>query len=62
MKYYAGYYTKDNLPENPTRTWVLETKERTKSDGTKVYQAVLSDTYKVSGDAFIRKMEFQHFH
>lgn len=55
VKYYDGYYTKDNLPEKPTRTWVLETKERTKSDGTKVYQAVLSDTYKVSGDAFYTK-------
>lgn len=52
VKYYAGYYTKDNLPEDATKTWVLETKKRTKSDGTIVYQAGLAETYKVSGDDF----------
>ncbi|MBQ8662411.1 MAG: hypothetical protein IJ471_00980, partial [Eubacterium sp.] len=25
-KYYDGYYTKDNLPSEPTRTWVTQTK------------------------------------
>ena len=28
VKYYDGYYTKDNLPENATRTWVLKTVKR----------------------------------
>lgn len=35
-------------------TWVIETKERTKSNGSKVYQAGLSDTYKVGGDNFYK--------
>lgn len=52
VKYYAGYYTKDNLPENATKTWVLETKKRTRSDGTIVYQTGLTEAYKVSGDDF----------
>ena len=28
VKYYNGYYTKDNLPENATRTWVVKTINR----------------------------------
>ena len=28
VKYYDGYYTKDNLPEKATRTWVLKTVKR----------------------------------
>lgn len=52
VKYYAGYYTKDNLPEDATKTWVLETKKRTRSDGTIVYQTGLTEAYKVSGDDF----------
>ena len=27
VKYYDGYYTKDNLPSKATRTWVLKTKK-----------------------------------
>ena len=51
-KYYDGYYTKDNLPEDATKTWVLETKKRTRSDGTIVCQTGLTEAYKVSGDDF----------
>ena len=28
VKYYDGYYTKDNLPEKATRTWEIQTKKR----------------------------------
>lgn len=50
--YYDGYYTKDNLPSSPTRTWVTQTKAEKGSDGKTHYVTALSDAYKVSGDAF----------
>lgn len=52
VKYYAEYYTKDTLPKEATRTWVLETKEVTATDGTVSYAAILDTAYKVSGDEF----------
>lgn len=52
IKYYDGYYTKDNLPKNATRTWVVATKEVTYSPGKKGYVARLSNSNKVSGDDF----------
>ena len=36
-KYYAGFYTKDNLPTEATRTWVTKTIAETDSDGTTHY-------------------------
>lgn len=54
IKYYDGFYDRNSLPAKATRTWVIETKERTKSNGSKVYQAGLSDTYKVGGDNFYK--------
>lgn len=42
VNYYNGYYTKDNLPEKPTRSWVIKTDE----DG----YASLSKDYITSGD------------
>ena len=33
-KYYAGFYNKDNLPAEATRTWVTKTIAETDSDGT----------------------------
>lgn len=54
IKYYDGFYNRNSLPARATRTWVIETKERTKSNGSKVYQAGLSDTYKVGGDNFYK--------
>lgn len=50
VKYYDGYYTKDNLPEKATRTWVIQTKKREIAG--KTYNANLNDFYKVSGDDF----------
>ena len=47
VKYYDGYYTKDNLPSKATRTWVLQTKSRNGK-----YTAGLNDYYKVKGDNF----------
>lgn len=51
-KYYAGFYTKDNLPAEATRTWVTKTIAETDSDGTTHYITKLADVYKVSGDSF----------
>ena len=51
-KYYAGFYNKDNLPAEATRTWVTKTIAETDSDGTIHYVTKLADTYKVSGDSF----------
>ena len=51
-KYYAGYYNKDNLPAEPTRTWTTKTIAEKDSDGTIHYVTRLADAYKVSGDSF----------
>lgn len=51
VKYYDGYYTKDNLPEKATRTWVIQTKKR-EIAGKTYYITNLYDFYKVSGDDF----------
>ena len=50
-KYYAGFYNKDNLPAEATRTWVTKTIAETDSDGTTHYITKLADAYKVSGDS-----------
>lgn len=49
VNYYAGIYTKENLPQVPTRTWVVKTNE----DG----HAALIDALKVSGDDYYRSSE-----
>ncbi|HHY0048082.1 TPA: SrtB-anchored collagen-binding adhesin [Clostridioides difficile] len=51
-KYYAGYYNKNNLPAEPTRTWTTKTIAEKDSDGTIHYVTRLADAYKVSGDSF----------
>ena len=51
-KYYTGFYNKDNLPAEATRTWVTKTIAETDSDGTIHYVTKLADAYKVSGDSF----------
>lgn len=48
VKYYDGFYTKDNLPSNATRTWVLQTKKAS----TGQYITSLSNYWKISGDEF----------
>lgn len=50
--YYDGYYTKDNLPSEPTRTWTTQTKAEKSSDGTTHYVTRLDDSHKVSGADF----------
>lgn len=55
--YYDGLYTKDNLPEKVTRTWVTKTVAEKSSDGSIHYVTKLSDAYKVSGDAFYTQNE-----
>ena len=51
VNYYDGYYNNSNLPANPTRSWIIQTKEITTKGGNKVYRAVLSNDYFVAGDA-----------
>ena len=51
-KFYVGHYTADNLPSEPTKTWVTKTIAEKDSDGTIHYVSRLSDEYKVSGDSF----------
>ncbi|SHK99758.1 Cna protein B-type domain-containing protein [Hespellia stercorisuis DSM 15480] len=51
-KYYDGFYNKENLPAEATRTWTTKTVAEKNSDGTIHYIAKLADSYKVSGDSF----------
>ena len=51
-KYYDGFYTKDNLPAEATRTWVTKTIAEIDSEGAVHYITRLADKYKVSGDSF----------
>ena len=55
--YYDGLYTKDNLPEKATRTWVTKTVAEKDSNGTVHYVTKLADAYKVSGDTFYTQNE-----
>lgn len=41
IRYYDGYYKKNNLPSAPTRTWVIETRERPEGSG--IYLAQLME-------------------
>ena len=53
VKYYDGYYTKDNLPKKAKRTWIIETKEIVNpNNGKKYYRTALRDEFKVGGDDF----------
>ena len=52
VKYYNGFYDKNNLPAQATRAWVLQTKEKAYSDGSNHYITGISNEYKVSGDDF----------
>ena len=51
-KYYDGYYTKENLPSEPTRTWTTKTIAEKGSKNEVHYITRLADAYKVSGDSF----------
>ena len=55
--YYDGLYTKDNLPEKATRTWVTKTVAEKDSNGTVHYVTKLADAYKVCGDVFTPRMK-----
>ena len=48
VKFYAGQYTKETLPETPTRTWVIKTVK----DASGKYVTGLREEWKVSGDEF----------
>lgn len=49
IAYYDGYYTKDNLPSSPTRTWVVELQY---DDVVESYFASLDDKWLVSGTLY----------
>ena len=51
-KYYDGYYTKDNLPSEPTRTWTTKTTTEKDSNNEVHYITRLADSYKVLVDSF----------
>ena len=51
-KYYDGYYTKDNLPAEATRTWMAKTIAEKDSNNEVLYITRLADAYKISGDSF----------
>lgn len=53
VKFYAGQYTKETLPETATRTWVIKT---IANNGR--YMTALSDEHKVSGDDFYTRSGF----
>lgn len=57
VNYYNNYYSDiSKLPSEPTRNWVLETKE--KSIGGKKFTVIgFEDQYKVSGDEFYKKAD-----
>ena len=48
VKFYAGQYTKETLPETPTRTWVIKTVKNASGK----YVTGLREEWKVSGDDF----------
>lgn len=48
VKYYDGYYTKDNLPTSPTRKWVIEVQYDKDS---KTYYTGLKDEYLVTSES-----------
>lgn len=54
--FYGGYYTAENLPEEPERTWILETKEvkmsEEKMPGESLYLCRLEEEYRTGGDSF----------
>ena len=50
-KYYDGFYNKDNLPSEATRTWVTKTISE-ESNGEIHYMTKLAEAYKVTGDDF----------
>lgn len=53
IKYYNALYDKvSDLPEEASRTWVVQTKAVKFSNGSISYISALGETYKVSGDDF----------
>ena len=53
VKFYNDYYEKESLKDiKPTRSWVIQTKQKTLDDGHLIFQTGLDDYYKVSGDEF----------
>lgn len=51
-KYYDGYYSKDNLPAEATRTWTTKTIAEKDGNNEVHYITRLADAYKISGDSF----------
>lgn len=49
--FYEGQYTEENLPDEPERTWILETK-REEVSGEVQYCCKLEEEYRIGGDPF----------
>lgn len=49
VKYYDGYYTEDTLPEEATRTWILQTKKIVTESGNIAYRTGLREDFLVEG-------------
>ena len=47
VRYYAGIYEKNTLPETPDKTWVLSTKKEKN-----IYECRLNKDYQIAGDTF----------
>lgn len=54
--FYAGYYTAEDLPKEPDRTWLLEAKAE-EVDGQTQYHCRLDREHLIEGDAFYEDEE-----
>ena len=67
VRYYAGDYSEKEITEGKPgkdgvqmRTWVIETRADELEDGTTNYQALLEESYKLSGDEFYKDFSDGH--
>lgn len=54
VNFYQGYYSEENLPEKPARSWVLKARTGSVRERTAGSLRLLEETEKVSGDAFYK--------
>lgn len=57
VNFYNGHYTKDNLPDRATRSWVIKSGTVEISGGATVRAAKRGNPVKVSGDSFYQRGE-----
>lgn len=55
VNFYNNYYNKESeLPDKPTRSWVLETKQKRDTSGNVRVDIQFEEEYKISGDEFYK--------